>query len=145
MRAVIDLAFSHSRTVLSTLVLLLVAGAVGYAEIPKEAEPDISIPLVIVRVMHEGISPEDAERLIIRPLEQELRSVHRSAAWALYDALWKISRQLQPEQAEDERQALIEASLAPVLDDATAPEAKILLLLRLFQTTLLTLIAPLAA
>lgn len=75
MHAVIDLAFGHARTVLSTLVLLLIVGVVGYAEIPKEAEPDISIPLVIVRVMHEGISPEDAERLIIRPLEQELRSV----------------------------------------------------------------------
>lgn len=75
MQGIIDLAFSHARTVISTLVLLLIAGAVSYLEIPKEAEPDINIPLVIVRVMHEGISPEDSERLIIRPLEQELRSV----------------------------------------------------------------------
>ncbi|MCK5167044.1 MAG: efflux RND transporter permease subunit, partial [Rhodospirillaceae bacterium] len=75
MKGVIDLAFSHARTVLSTLVLLLIAGSVAYVEIAKEAEPDVNIPLIIVRVMHEGISPEDAERLIIRPLEQDLRSV----------------------------------------------------------------------
>ena len=75
MRAVIDLAFSKARTTLSTLVLLLIAGTVAYVEIPKEAEPDINIPLIIVRVMHEGISPEDSENLLIRPLEQELRSV----------------------------------------------------------------------
>ncbi|MCK4939012.1 MAG: efflux RND transporter permease subunit, partial [Rhodospirillaceae bacterium] len=75
MKGVIDLAFSHARTVLSTLVLLLIAGSVAYVDIAKEAEPDVNIPLIIVRVMHEGISPEDAERLIIRPLEQELRSV----------------------------------------------------------------------
>ena len=75
MRAFIDLAFARARTTISTLVLLLIAGAVAYVEIPKEAEPDINIPLVIVRVMHEGISPEDSENLLIRPLEQELRSV----------------------------------------------------------------------
>ena len=75
MRAFIDMAFSHARTTISTLLLLLVAGSVAYVDIPKEAEPDINIPLVIVRVMHEGISPEDSENLLIRPLEQELRSV----------------------------------------------------------------------
>jgi len=75
MRAVIDLAFSKARTTLSTLLLLLIAGMVAYVEIPKEAEPDISLGKIIVRVMHEGISPEDTENLLIRPLEQELRSV----------------------------------------------------------------------
>ncbi|HEY9163299.1 MAG TPA: efflux RND transporter permease subunit, partial [Magnetovibrio sp.] len=75
MRAFIDMAFSHARTTISTLLLLLIAGSVAYVEIPKEAEPDINIPMVIVRVMHEGISPEDSENLLIRPLEQELRSV----------------------------------------------------------------------
>lgn len=75
MRGLIDVAFAHARTTLSTLVLLLVAGSIAYVDIPKEAEPDINIPLVIVRVMHEGISPEDSENLLIRPLEQELRSV----------------------------------------------------------------------
>jgi multidrug efflux pump len=75
MQGIIDLAFHHARTTISTLLLLLVAGSVAYVEIPKEAEPDINIPLVIVRVVHEGISPEDSESLIIRPLELELRSV----------------------------------------------------------------------
>ncbi len=75
MHAFIDLAFSRARTTISTLVLLLIAGAVAYVEIPKEAAPDINIPLIIVRVMHEGISPEDAETLLIRPLELELRSI----------------------------------------------------------------------
>jgi len=75
MRGLIDVAFSHARTTISTLLLLLVAGSVAYVDIPKEAEPDINIPLIIVRVTHEGISPEDSENLILRPLEQELRSI----------------------------------------------------------------------
>ena len=42
---------------------------------PKEAEPDIEIPNIYISITHEGISPEDAERLLIRPIEQEIRSI----------------------------------------------------------------------
>ena len=35
----------------------------------------MAIPLVYVRIPHEGISPEDAERLLVRPMEQELRNI----------------------------------------------------------------------
>ena len=75
MRRLIETAFAHSRTVLLALALLLVAGAVAYRSIPKEADPDIQVPIVYVSVRHEGISPEDAERLLVRPLEQELRAL----------------------------------------------------------------------
>jgi multidrug efflux pump len=75
MNALIDAAISHSRTVLATLMLILIAGAVAYWQIPKEADPDINIPIIYVSIAHKGISPEDAERLLVRPLEQELRTV----------------------------------------------------------------------
>jgi multidrug efflux pump len=72
---IINFALGHSRTVLSTLVLLLIAGAYAYVVIPKESSPDVSIPVMYVSVHHEGISPEDAERLLVQPLEQELRGI----------------------------------------------------------------------
>ena len=75
MRGLIDSAFSHSRTVLATLLLILIAGTVAYIEIPKESDPDINIPIIYVLINHDGISPEDAERLLVRPLEQELRTI----------------------------------------------------------------------
>ena len=71
----IDHALTHSRTVLSTLVLLLIAGSVAYVTIPKESDPDINIPIIYVSLSHEGISPEDAERLLVRPVEEELRAI----------------------------------------------------------------------
>ena len=43
--------------------------------IPKESDPDIAIPIIYVLIPHDGISPEDAERLLVRPMEQELRNV----------------------------------------------------------------------
>lgn len=75
MNVIVNAAISHARTVISTLVLILIAGAVSYIEIPKEAEPDVNIPIMYVLMHHDGISPEDAERLLIRPMEQELRVI----------------------------------------------------------------------
>ncbi len=75
MTAIIDAALGHARTVLATLALILVSGTVAYVEIAKEAEPDINIPIIYVSMHHDGISPEDAERLLIRPMEQELRQI----------------------------------------------------------------------
>ena len=72
---VIDAALKRNRTLLLTLAGILVAGIITYVSIPKEAEPDIDIPYIYVSMSHEGISPEDAERLLVRPMEQELRSI----------------------------------------------------------------------
>jgi multidrug efflux pump len=72
---IIELAMLRSRTVVLSLVVVLIGGLVAYVTIPKEAEPDIEIPIIYVSIVHEGISPEDAERLLVRPIEQELRSI----------------------------------------------------------------------
>ncbi len=75
MKALIDAALDRSRMVLLALALILAAGVATYIDIPKEAAPDVDIPFIYVSVAHEGISPIDAERLLVRPLEQELRSI----------------------------------------------------------------------
>lgn len=75
MHGIIDAAFSRSRTVALVFVMLIIAGASAYFSIPKEAEPDVTIPIIYVSVVYDGISPEDAERLLIRPLEKELQSI----------------------------------------------------------------------
>ena len=43
--------------------------------IAKDAEPDIDIPFIYITVPHQGISPEDSERLIVRPLENQLKTI----------------------------------------------------------------------
>jgi multidrug efflux pump len=71
----IETAMSRSRTVVLSLLVILIAGVVAYLTIPKEAEPDIEIPVIYINISHDGISPEDGERLLIRPMEQELRTI----------------------------------------------------------------------
>ncbi len=75
MNAIIDAAIDRSRTVIATLVLILIAGVFAYNDIAKEADPDVNIPIIYVSMSHDGISPEDAERLLVRPMELELRSI----------------------------------------------------------------------
>ena len=71
----IDYAIGHARLTIATLLFLLSAGLVAYVTIPKEAEPDVRIPIIYVQLSQRGISPEDSERLLLRPVETQLKSV----------------------------------------------------------------------
>lgn len=71
----VELAIRNTRLTLSLLMFLILSGTMAYMTIPKEAEPDIQIPIIYVSVHYEGISPEDSERLILRPLETALKSI----------------------------------------------------------------------
>ena len=75
MSKLIDYAIGHARLTIATLLFLLCAGMVAYVTIPKEAEPDIKIPIIYVQLSQRGISPEDSERLLLRPVETQLKSV----------------------------------------------------------------------
>ncbi|MGO2056554.1 MAG: efflux RND transporter permease subunit, partial [Halomonadaceae bacterium] len=75
MRQLIDAALAHTRTTLLLLASLLLAGITAWQVIPKEANPDVTIPMIYVSLSLEGVSPEDGERLLIRPMEQELRGI----------------------------------------------------------------------
>ena len=75
MLTIIDAALDRTRTILMIFLLLLITGAVTYANIPKESNPDVTIPIIYVSIIHDGISPEDAERMLIRPMEKELKSI----------------------------------------------------------------------
>ena len=72
---IIGAALSRSRTVIASLIVLLIAGFFSYINIPKEARPDVNIPIIYVSMSLKGISPEDAERLLVRPMETELKSI----------------------------------------------------------------------
>jgi len=72
---IVDWAVHNTRIVIAMIAVVLVAGVMASASIPKEAQPDIPIPVLMVQVTYAGISPEDSERLLVKPLETALRSV----------------------------------------------------------------------
>ncbi|OHY81003.1 efflux RND transporter permease subunit [Marinobacter sp. AC-23] len=140
MRALIFAAIDRSRTTLLTLFFLTLGGIAAFQAIPREANPDVTIPMIYISMTLEGISPEDAERLLVRPMEQELRSLegvkemrgtasegHASVMLefdagfdpdtALQDVREKVdtARSKLPREADEPRVNEINVSLFPVL------------------------------
>ncbi|MFK7869893.1 MAG: efflux RND transporter permease subunit [Roseobacter sp.] len=72
MTGIVDWAASRARMVLAFILLSLVVGGYAYTTLPKEGEPDIEIPALFVSVPFPGISAEDSETLLVKPMETEL-------------------------------------------------------------------------
>ena len=66
---------NHTRATLSIMLLILVAGAMSRVSMPVEMAPNVTLPVVMVMVRHDGISPEDGARLLVRPIEKELKTL----------------------------------------------------------------------
>jgi multidrug efflux pump len=65
----------HSRATLSIMLLILFAGTMARVSMPVEVNPNVTLPIVMIMVRHDGISPEDGARLLIRPIEKELKTL----------------------------------------------------------------------
>lgn len=72
---IIDYIMQARRTIVFLMIIIISIGSLTYLNIAKDAEPDIDIPFIYVTVPHQGISPEDSERLIVRPLENQLKTI----------------------------------------------------------------------
>ena len=71
----LEAILQRPKTVLTLMVVLVVAGVMAYIGVPKEANPDIDVPVYFVSVSQQGVSPKDSERLLVRPLETHLRGL----------------------------------------------------------------------
>jgi len=94
MKNYIDTAVSRSRTTLSIFVAIMLTGFGSYLSIPVELNPDVEVPIIITTIIHEGISPEDAERLLAKPTEIELKSldgITQISSFSSENAAWIIT------------------------------------------------------
>ncbi len=75
MTGIVDWATGRARMVLAFVILSIGAGVMAYVGLPKEGEPDIEIPALFVSVPFPGISAEDSEKLLVKPLESKLQDL----------------------------------------------------------------------
>lgn len=147
MITMINASLNRTRTVILLFGLVMIAGFSALKVIPKEAEPDITVPFVYVGTSLEGISPEDADRLLVKPLEQELNTIEgvkeittvasegRATVTLEFevdididDALYDVREQVDaakpnlPADADDPVVQEINLSLFPVLNISLAGE-----------------------
>ena len=71
----IDAAISRTRSTLLLMGVIVLCGLVARSLLPIANDPHIVLPFFYIGVRHEGISPEDAERLLAKPMEIELRKI----------------------------------------------------------------------
>jgi len=56
-------------------VATIIFGFFSYLAIPKEQFPDIKLPTVNITIILAGVSPEDAEKMIVLPIEKAFHSL----------------------------------------------------------------------
>ncbi|MBN2801435.1 MAG: efflux RND transporter permease subunit [Deltaproteobacteria bacterium] len=66
---------NRSLTVAVAMVAVVLFGVWAWYTLPREAAPDITIPVVMITTPYPGVSPEDVEGLLSIPLEGELASL----------------------------------------------------------------------
>ncbi|WP_444921025.1 efflux RND transporter permease subunit [Microbulbifer sp. CnH-101-G] len=71
----LESAIERNRSAICLMLLIVLVGLVARGAMTIESSPEVNPPFVMVQVTHEGISPEDGVRLLVRPLEQEIRAV----------------------------------------------------------------------
>lgn len=62
-------------TVYILVIIIVVAGAISYVNLPREASPSVKIPYVFVSCIYPGVSPEDIENLVTQELEKEIKGI----------------------------------------------------------------------
>jgi CzcA family heavy metal efflux pump len=69
------LAVDNKVAVYLLMAIIVLVGWTSYSGLPREAAPDITIPLVIVSTPYIGVSPSDIEGLVTQPLERNLKGL----------------------------------------------------------------------
>ena len=103
-----SMTIDRTRTMMSLLAAVMFAGIVSYATAPIETDPDVAIPVIFVMIPHEGISPEDSERLLARPMEFELRTIEGVEEINTYAAEGRATLVVEFDSNFDQDQALID-------------------------------------
>jgi len=70
-----DIAVKKSISVLVLAALILVLGVFSYLTLPRESEPDISIPHIFVSTSYRGVAPSDMETAITVEIEKKLKGI----------------------------------------------------------------------
>jgi hydrophobic/amphiphilic exporter-1 (mainly G- bacteria), HAE1 family len=69
--------FAVRQPTIVTLFFLAIGlfGAIGYFQMGKNIIPNVNFPIVTVSANYPGASPEEMERLVIRPIEDQIQSI----------------------------------------------------------------------
>ena len=68
-------SINNKMTVFVIIFIILIGGYKAYKSMPREAFPEVVVPQIFITTVHPGNSAVDIEKLITRPLEQEINTI----------------------------------------------------------------------
>jgi multidrug efflux pump subunit AcrB len=91
MKGITAFALNNSRTVVMVILLVIVGGIYSFKTLPKLEDPFITIREAVVTAQYPGMPVEQVERLITRPIEEEIRSMgERTINYAAFRSQKKL-------------------------------------------------------
>lgn len=75
MTSIVDFSIRNWRMTMGIMMFMVLGGIYAIGQLALDAEPDVPIPFISVQVILPGVSPEDSQRLLIRPMETEMKSI----------------------------------------------------------------------
>src|SRR3954469_24690799 len=134
--ALIDGAIKRRKVVLGVTFIAMIFGFFAYLSMPREAQPDIDLPYISVVVPFPGVSPEDAERLLVKPLEVQMQTIqgikHMNAVARQSSAI--VNLEFEPDFTKEKALADVRAKVAlargrfppdaeePIIEEANASD-----------------------
>jgi len=71
-----DVSIKYRTAIAVFTLILAVGGLVSYLTIPKESNPSIEFPQIVVTSIYPGASPSDVESTVTQVVEQEISSIN---------------------------------------------------------------------
>ncbi len=71
-----DISIKYRTSIVVLTAIIAIGGLYSYVTIPKEAQPSIEIPQIVVTLLYPGASPDDVESLITQPVESEVQAIN---------------------------------------------------------------------
>ncbi len=65
----------HNVTTYVLIVIFVLGGIMAYRSLPREAAPEIEIPVIVVSTPYVGVAPEDIESLVTNIIEREVSEI----------------------------------------------------------------------
>ncbi|VAX20821.1 Acriflavin resistance protein [hydrothermal vent metagenome] len=76
MAGITTYSIKNYMAIYALIFIVVVVGLNSYITLPREANPDISIPFVIVTTTYQGVAPTDIESLVTQEIEKELKNIN---------------------------------------------------------------------
>ena len=126
--SLVNLASQYYRTTISIFLFVIVSGSLVFNNIPKESSPDVSLPYIYVSLGLTGISPEDSEKLLIKPVEDEVSNIEgkKEMTSTSYqgggNVLLEFDAGFDPDQALLDTREQVDRAKSDLPDDADEPK-----------------------